>query len=172
MTFKFIDHRGEYTRTYTISQAIEFLVSPKPHFTRALHSIVLSMPWGKGRKAFELLDTAGLTNGIHQDEQVRKAMGQTLTAVREADLIFHLFDAAEIGKRDLLSAVSDVDYQVAQFGQMRAGYLVLANKMDLPLAKDGLRKLQDSFPGHVVIPISALYKTGFKEVKSFVRKHL
>jgi len=65
-----------------------------------------------------------------------------------------------------------VDYQVAQFAQMRGGYLLLANKMDLEGAQEGLARLRREFVGHPIAPISALHKQGFHEVKAFVGRHL
>jgi len=65
-----------------------------------------------------------------------------------------------------------VDYQVALFAQMRGGYVILANKMDLPQAEKGLERLRLELPGHRILPISALNKRGFREVKDFVQHHL
>lgn len=152
----------------TIPEAIERLSSESPHQTRALHSIRLELPVGKGVKRFDIVDTSGLVEGIHSDGSVRKAMAQTLAAVREADLILHLIDAAKVGSSGILRAVGDVDYQVAQFAQIREGYLILANKTDLPGAAAGLEKIRFEFSGHAVIPISALHRQGFREVKRFV----
>lgn len=152
----------------TITEAIERLSSESPHQTRALHSIRLELPVGKGVKRFDIVDTSGLVEGIHGDAGVRKAMAQTLAAVREADIILHLIDAAKVGSSGILRAVGDVDYQVAQFAQIREGYLILANKTDLPEAAAGLEKIRSEFSGHAVIPISALHRQGFREVKRFV----
>lgn len=152
----------------TLSEAIERLSSESPHQTRALHSIRLELPAGKGVKHFDIVDTSGLVDGIHGDAAVRKAMAQTLAAVREADVILHLVDAAKAGSSGVLKAVGDVDYQVAQFAQMRDGYLILANKIDLPEGAEGLEKIRSEFSGHAVLPISALHRQGFKEVKRFV----
>lgn len=149
-------------------EAIARLTSEAPHQTRALHSIRLELPAGKGVKRFDIVDTSGLVDGIHGDASVRKAMAQTLAAVRDADVILHVIDAAKAGASGVLGAIGDVDYQVAQFAQIRDGYLILANKIDLPTAAAGLAKIRSELPGHAVVPISALHRQGFKEVKRFV----
>ncbi len=164
--------RGSYTRTISVKDAVDLLVSDKPHHTRCLQSAVLQIPWGKGVKHFEIMDSAGLIDGIHENEPIRRAMAQTLATVRQAEMILHIFDCNRIAKQDILHGVAEVDYQVAQFGQLRAGYGVLANKFDLPQAKEGFDKLCQEFPGHCIMPISALYKQGFREVRDFVKRQL
>ena len=85
--------RGTYSRSFTLLEARSLLVSQKQHQTRDILSIVLSLPKGKGNKQFELLDTAGLNDGIHEDHRIRQAMAQTLRYIRQADIIFHMLIA-------------------------------------------------------------------------------
>lgn len=160
------------TKTYSLTAARRELVGPAPHTTRALQSIVLDLPVGKGKKRCVFTDTSGLVDYIHTDVEVRRVIAQTLGAIREADLILHVVDTAAVGASDAPSALGEVDYQVAQFAQMRGGYAILANKMDLPGAPAGLGKLRQELPGHTIIPISALEKRGFREVKAFVQSCL
>lgn len=148
--------------------AMTQLVDGKTHKTRCMQAIVIDIPMGKGKKKIQLVDTTGLIDGIHPDVNVRKAISQTLSVIRESDLILHIVDAPAAKQMDLPSAMGEVDYQVAQFAQLKRGYVILANKMDLPGAEEGLKKIREEFSGHFIIPISALYKTGFKEVKTFV----
>ncbi len=155
-------------RTYDLKTAIKELSSSEPHQTRRLQSIRLELPVGKGVKRFDIIDTSGLMEGIHTDASVRRAMAQTLAAVRDADLILHLVDASRAGEAGVLRAVGEVDYQVAQFAQIRDGYLILANKVDLPGAERGLERIKMEFSGHPVVAISALNRQGFREVKRFV----
>lgn len=157
---------------YPVADAVHSLTSRRPHHTRQLQSLTLSLPAGKGTKQFELVDTSGLIDGIHPDAATRHAMAQTLAAVRDARVILHVIDAAAVGAGDPVRAIGEVDYQVAQFAQMRGGYLLLANKMDLDTAPRGLRRLQKEFAGHPIAPVSALQKRGFQEVKAFVWRHV
>lgn len=161
---------GKKQLVVSIEQAIDDLSGPTPHQTLRLQSVQIDLPVGKGFKKFELIDTSGLIDGIHQDRSVRYAMAQTLAAVRDADLIFHVIDADKAGESGVARAIGDVDYQVAQFAQVRDAYLILANKMDLPKAAQGLERIRREFPAHVILPISALHVQGFKEVRRFVRQ--
>lgn len=161
-----------YRHTLGTKEALQELTSPEPHHTLGLQSIQIQIRGRKGRKHFALVDTSGLTEGIPGKTLIRKAMAQTLAQVRGASIILHLIDASSTGKPGAIEAMGEVDWQVAQFGGMRDGYAVLANKMDLPEAAAGLLQIRQELPGHVIFPISALHKTGFAEVKRFVLHHL
>ncbi len=153
---------------YSVQEAMGALSSGEPHQTRCLQSIRLELPVGKGVKRFDIVDTSGLMEGIHQDAAVRRAMAQTLGTVRDAHLILHIVDASKAGERGVPTAIGDVDYQVAHFAQIREGYVILANKIDLPGAQRGVELIRSEFSQHAVIPISALNRQGFREVKRFV----
>ena len=153
---------------YTVQDALQALSSSEPHQTRCLQSIRLELPVGKGVKRFDIVDTSGLMEGIHEDAAVRRAMAQTLGVVRDAHLILHIVDAYQASLGGAVRAIGDVDYQVAHFAQIREGYAVLANKIDLPGAARGVELIRAEFSRHVVIPISALSRQGFREVKRFV----
>jgi len=152
--------------------AVLRLVDENPHKTRCIQEITLNVPMGKGKKKIKIVDTAGLIDGIHPDVDVRKAISQTLSIIRDSDLILHIIDAPAAKSKDLPSSMGEVDYQIAQFAQLKRGYAILANKMDLPAANEGLDKIKEEFPGHLILPISALYKRGFKEVKAFVVRNI
>lgn len=152
----------------TLPEARRALVHTDPHTTRALQTTELRLPAGKRRQSFILMDTAGLTDGIHSEEEVRRAMAQTLRALQEADLILHVLDAAKAGAPGSWDAVAEVDRQIARYATVRSSYAILANKMDLPWAKNGLIQIQQAFPEHRIISVSALKKSGFREVKAFV----
>jgi 50S ribosomal subunit-associated GTPase HflX len=160
------------TKQYNISSAKRQLVGADPHTTRALQSMVIELPVTKGVRRCLITDSSGLIDHIHPDIGIRQAIAQTLSAIREADLIIHVVDSSQVGMHGAPSALGEVDYQAAQFAQMRGGYVILANKMDLPDADRGLKRLREELPGHKIIPVSALNKRGFKEVATFVRYHL
>jgi 50S ribosomal subunit-associated GTPase HflX len=155
---------------HSIPEALKVLVNCQPHHTTSLQGIKLRLPAGKVVKNFELIDSTGLMEGIPKDINTRRKMAQTLSAVREADLILHMIDASAAGQKGALEAFGEVDYQVAQFSQMKGNYLLLANKMDLPGAKEGLEIIRKEFVGHPIIPISSLTQEGFAEVKRIVWK--
>lgn len=173
LEIEFTTPGGEvYRRALPYGEALEELTSDQPHHTLGLQSINIKMPGFKGQKHFALVDTSGLTEGIHGESLVRKAMAQTLAQVRHAQVILHLIDAGSVGKVGTIRAMGEVDWQVAQFGGMRQSYAILVNKMDLEEARQGLVQVRQDFPGHLIIPISALQRLGFAEVKQFVWRHL
>lgn len=151
-----------------IPRARALLVNANPHTTTELQTVELTLPRGKGNKVFFLTDTAGLIEKVHAEESIRRAIARTLRAVHEADVILHLIDASRVGDEGSVEAVSEVDRQLARYAPLRGRYVVLANKMDLPWAASGLVKVRDEFRAHRVIPVSALEKRGFKEVKAYV----
>ena len=159
-------------KTFHREEAIQELTSSKPHHTRNLQQLVVPLPARKGAKRIQLIDTSGLVEGIPEQKDIRLAMAQTLAAVRDAHLILHIIDASRVKAAGAVEALGEVDYQVAQFGQLRDGYLILANKIDLPEAKEGLDIITREFAGHQIVPISALYQQGFKVVKQFVQRRI
>ncbi len=170
------DGRTEHVRTSPKSAA-ETLSGELPHKTRCLQSVCLDFARGKGVRQFLLTDTTGLTDGIHPEADLRRAMAQTLRAIVNADVVLHMVDAAAIGEVGLgrkpnraahEHGWSELDDQIAELGEHKSGYLILANKMDLPGAKQGYRELSKRFTRHRVVPISALHQNGFREVKQHV----
>jgi predicted GTPase len=159
-------------RLLTVEEAKQLLSSPESHHTRDLQPIALSVPRGKSNRQLLLTDTTGLTDGIHPDTAIRQAMAQTLSALASAQVILHVVDAARLGSEASESGKSSawkpVDEQLAEYGQGCGSYLILANKMDLPGAKAGYQHLCKRFGKHRVVPVSALYGGGFREVKQHV----
>ncbi len=166
---EFINNTGSKVSEKIILQtAVSYLVDKNPHKTRCLQSIIINIPVGKGKKKIKIVDTSGFIDGIHPNIEIRKAISQTLTTVRDSDIILHIIDASAVRNKDLPSSMGEVDYQIAQFAQLKKSYAILANKMDLPEANEGFEKIKQEFSGNLIFPISALHKTGFKEVKIFV----
>ena len=157
-------------KSYSTPQARRELTGPGAHKTRCLQSIKLEIPARKGRKRVKITDTTGLMDAIHHDVEIRRAIAQTLNTVRQADTIIHMVDVHNLPGANAPALLAEIDYQVAQFAQMRGRYCMLANKIDLPGARENLRRVLRELPGQYVIPISALYKRGFKEVKNFVSR--
>jgi len=175
VTMSLVDPDGtENLLTYPIERARELLVGESAHTTQRLQLLTFRLPAGKRYKEVRLVDTSGLTEHIHEDASIRRAMGQTLRAFREAALVLHVIDASTVGREDAVEAMGQLDLQLAQYGPLRAPYLILANKIDLPWARTGLRLIEHKFAGDNVriVPISALQKQGFREVRSFLQAHV
>ncbi len=123
------------------------------------------------RGVIRLVDTRGLYDELPPHNYERELLLATFKTVYQSDVIFHVMDAAQAG-RDLDTAVSELDRVLAAYGQGRPGYALLANKIDLPAAQWGLWRLREQFPHNFIIPISALYGTGFRLVESFLSRQL
>jgi GTPase Era involved in 16S rRNA processing len=144
------------------------LVGPEPHTTIRLQTLTVRLPGDKGRRAVELVDSAGLDDDVHPDPAVRAGMAETLRALRSVDLVLHVVDAALAGMSGAAAALGETDRLISRFAPLRSAYAVLANKLDLPWARAGYLKVRDEFPDRAVIAISALRGTGFREVRAFV----
>ncbi len=159
------------TQTFAINDAREELISIEPNKTRSLHSIDLNLPMGKGKGRLTLIDSCGLSDGIHPDYEVRKAMAQTIRQIKESEVILHIIDLSRLF-RDGKMQIPIIDDMVMKYVQSPQAYAILANKIDLESSQKGLIFVRNELKKVLVIPISALYHLGFKEVKSFVWRNL
>lgn len=157
-------------RHLSIADAKNELCSMALHKTRLLQSMVLKMPIGKATVMFKLTDTCGISEQIHSDQTIRCAMAQTLGLVRCADFILHIIDLSRMRKSEVQD--QQIDQEIYQYGIARQNYIMLANKTDLPMVKENVTRLSAEFPHAQVIPISALYSDGFKEVKAYVARNI
>lgn len=146
------------------------LVSPIPHKTTSVQSLELECAVGKGKKQFQLLDTCGLMEGIHPAGDIRLAMAQSLMLLRDADLVMHIMDAALVGRDQ--SSLGVLEEELATWGRTRGNYVILANKMDLASAREGLRAIERHFSSLPIIATSARTGQGFREVKKYVLRIL
>lgn len=159
-------------QTFSLAEARARLVSPSPHHTQHVQAVELMLPRGKGRRRFRLIDTTGLTDDIHEHADLRRAVAQTLQQLRSAAVILHVLDAAAIGRQGPDRNLPEIDRQVARYASLRHAYLIVANKMDLPWAKQGYELIRKQFAQQRVLPVSALTGAGMKDVKAFVWDHL
>lgn len=154
-------------RHFALSEAKRELCAPTTHKTRHIQSVQLRVPVGKTQVAFKLTDTCGISESIHGEEAVRKGMAQTLSLIRSTDYILHLIDAA-VFRSNFADCEANIDREIYQYGVAKSKYILLANKIDLPAARDNLGKITAAFSQCTVLPISALYSQGFQEVKAYV----
>lgn len=160
------------TQTYELNEAREELISAEPNKTRSLHCIDLALPLGKGKGKLTLVDTCGLTDGIHPDYEVRKAMAQTIGQIRGSGIVLHIMDLSQIKEKDQKLQIPLIDAQILKYVNSTQAYAVLANKVDLNGTEKIVQSLKKELRKVMVIPISALYQRGFREVKSFVWRNL
>lgn len=158
-------------RHYTIDEAKRELCSSSAHRTRTIQSIILRTTVGKTPVEFMLQDTCGVSEQIHPDVTVRQGMAQTLQCMRYADYIFHIIDMLYWSNHPF-SPLGNIDQEIYQYGLARNAYTILANKIDIALAREQLTKVDAAFPKANIIPISALFGAGFKEVKACVARNV
>ena len=159
------------TQTYEIADAREELISAKPNKTRSLHSLDLELPLKKGKEHLTLVDSCGLSDGIHPDYEIRKAMAQTIGQIRESEIVLHIIDLSAIANTVNMS-LPIIDRLIYNYVSNKQAYTIIANKIDISGTERALRYLENELKKTVIIPISALYQTGFREVKSFVWRNL
>lgn len=152
-----------------LEQARRKLIGNRPHRTRCLQSISINLPAGKGKRTLVVTDTTGLLEGIHEQPEIRRAMAQSLEAVRRADIVLHVLDVRTDGAA--AAATGELDQQLAGYASLKSGYALIVNKMDLPGAEAGLARIKERFVGRRIIPVSASQKKGLAEVKAFLWQH-
>lgn len=158
-------------RHFSIEDAKRELCGTTMHKTKSLQSLLLKITLGKTIVNFKLTDTCGISEKIHPEEKIRRAMAQTISLMRYSDFIFHVIDLSYITKDDL-NNFTTVDHEIYNYGMFRNSYTILANKIDLPYTKDNLAQLSSAFPKATIIPISALLSNGLKEVKACVARNI
>ncbi|NLJ80994.1 MAG: GTPase domain-containing protein [Firmicutes bacterium] len=163
LAITFRDSRSSYTKEFSLEEALLRFVSKQEHQTRSLQSITIALAKGKTKRHLQLVDSVGLVDQIHPDPAVREAMGITLSIIPTGSHFLHMIDASRSTAHCLL------DYQLAQFGSHSSSYALIANKWDLIQERGKLKELQTVFPGKLILPVSSLHRTGFKEVKAYVR---
>jgi len=153
------------TRTYQIEQAYNQLTSNEPHKTNSIQSIQLKLPVGKQDRPIRLVDSCGLVDEIHQQEYIRRSMAETLEELMVSEIVLHIIDLSQLASPQGLRRI---DQEIYNFLRDRAGYKILANKLDLDRNQEKLSKLKQFVDKRLVVPISAIYQEGFDQIKVFL----
>ncbi|MEJ6950545.1 GTPase domain-containing protein [Natronospora cellulosivora (SeqCode)] len=153
--------------SYSPVEAREKLISVDENSTREVHTINLEIPKGKTFKEIKIIDSCGLSEGIHPDKAIRLAMANTLRLIRESQFIFHMIDLTNI-KNDDNNLLFSIDKMILEYASLEKKYAILANKIDLQSAQKNIELLKARYKNILIIPISALYKKGFQDVKKMV----
>lgn len=126
---------------------------------------------GEGRN-FVIADIPGLIEGAHEGV----GLGDThLRHLSRARLLLHVVDVGSEGKdpiADFEAVVRELTLYQTDLGQKVA--LIVANKMDLPYAKEGLATLKEAIKaqGLPIYPISTVTGEGIPELLNEVEKRL
>jgi tRNA U34 5-carboxymethylaminomethyl modifying GTPase MnmE/TrmE len=169
ITIKFKSIFDEVINSNSIDYYKKSIVSNIPNTTRNLQIININIPVFKSNKLTEFIDSAGISSNIHVEQDVRDGMVQTLTFLKGNYFIIHIIDSVSVAYD---KKIDDVDMELYKYGHKRGNYMVLINKIDLKESIEGIQLLNSIIKDVKVINISALHKTGFKEVKGYVSKFI
>src|SRR5690554_1410376 len=143
--------------SYTPNEARKKLISVKENSTREVQIIKLEIPKGKTIKELQLIDSCGLSDGIHPEEEIRLAMAKTLKLIRDSNFILHIIDVSNIDKnkkgKDILLPI---DRLILNYASLEKNYAILVNKIDLSFARSNFKLLKSRLKDIIIIPISAL----------------
>ena len=153
-----------------LEKARRQLVSHVVHKTQTMQSISVDILTGRHHHVISLTDTVGLTDEIHFENHIRRAMAMALDQLTHTSMVLHLIDASAVGL-SRPESLSLMDEAMARYASTIAPYAILANKMDRDLAKVGLDRVRERFRGQAIIPISAMTRRGFRDVKTFILRH-
>lgn len=153
--------------------AVARLVGASPPTTRCLQRLEVHWRSGEREVRLRLLDTVGLTEEVHPDPMLRRAMAETLAAVMESRVVLHLLDGPRVALAPHeIWEEEALDAQIGRYGELRGGYAALVNKLDLPGGRAGLETVRRAWPRRVVLGISALEGWGFPGVRRFLQRRL
>ncbi|MDA8199298.1 MAG: 50S ribosome-binding GTPase [Thermaerobacter sp.] len=146
---------AEPLRPWSLGEARRQLVSPGPHAVLAVQGVAVTLTGRGGSRSVRLWDTPGLVAGVARDPSVRRAMADGLAKLAEADLVLHVVDVIRP------NCWGEADQAIAQWRATHTPYAVVANQMDRPGAREGLKHLRRQAAGLPVVPVSALTQQGF-----------
>ena len=169
ITIKFKSAFEEVINSNSINDYKNSIVSSNPNTTKTLQIININIPVFKGNKLTEFIDSTGISSNIHSDQDVRDGMVQTLTLLKDNYFIVHIIDSVSTATD---KKVDEVDMELYKYGHKRGNYMILINKIDLEESYEGIQLLNSIITDVKVVNISALYKTGFKEVRRYVSKYI
>ena len=151
---------GKSTLIQQISAA-RSKIAPYPFTT--LHPVIGIVELGDYRRA-TVADIPGLIEGAHRKLGLGHDFLRHITRCR---LFLFVLDMAGSEGRSPIADLESLRREIALYDSRLSErpWFVVANKMDLPQAKENLRDFQDRFPQRTVVPISAKEGGGISELK-------
>jgi GTP-binding protein len=151
---------GKSTLIQQISAA-RSKIAPYPFTT--LHPVIGIVELGDYRRA-TVADIPGLIEGAHRNLGLGHDFLRHITRCR---LFLFVLDMAGSEGRSPIADLESLRREIALYDSRLSErpWFVVANKMDLPQAKENLRDFQDRFPQRTVVPISAKEGGGISELK-------
>jgi GTPase len=151
---------GKSTLIQQISAA-RSKIAPYPFTT--LHPVIGIVELGDYRRA-TVADTPGLIEGAHRNLGLGHDFLRHITRCR---LFLFVLDMAGSEGRSPIADLEALRREIALYDPRLSerSWFVVANKMDLPQAKENLRDFQKRFPQRTIVPISAKEGRGISELK-------
>lgn len=116
-----------------------------------------------GERSFVMADLPGLIEGAHQGVGLGH---QFLRHVERTRLIVHVIDMAGVDGRDPFEDYIQINKELKLYNLRleERHQIVAANKMDLPEAKENLKRFKEKLPDVTVFEISAATRQGVREL--------
>lgn len=157
------------------STILSVLTSARPkiaayHFTTLTPNLGVASRHGR---SFVLADIPGLIEGAAEGAGIGHDF---LRHIERTRMLVHVIDAAGSEGRDPLDDFEKINAELARFSEQLAALpqVVAANKMDLPDAQDGAKRLAEALEkrGVRVFPVSAATAQGFDALLDHVLRVL
>ena len=158
---------GKSTLIQQISAA-RSKIAPYPFTT--LHPIIGIVELGDYRRA-TVADIPGLIEGAHRNLGLGHDFLRHITRCR---LFLFVLDMAGSEGRSPIADLESLRREIALYDPRLSErpWFVVANKMDLPQARENLRDFQKRFPQRTIVPISAKEGRGISELKRLLGERM
>jgi predicted GTPase len=154
-----------------LSELRRKFVSPVPNRVREPLAATVSLSVGSaGGISLVLRDTVGIPAHVVPEGEIRRAVAQGLAQLLQATFIFHLIDVSPHAAPT--PAEEAVDRELHLLAQQIAPSLILANKAEADLGGTRVRRLKELYGATAVLPVSALTRLGFRDVKHWLVEQL
>ncbi len=162
-----LPNAGKSTLISSISSA-KPKIGDYPFTTLSPNLGVVQTSWGE---PFVVADIPGLIEGAH------KGAGLGIKFLRHIErtrILVHLIDALSIDLDDPLKVHHTINKELALYskGLAKKPQIVVLNKLDLPGADEAANIFKSAARDKQILLISAINKTGIKELKSHIVKLL
>ncbi|HOW35927.1 MAG TPA: GTPase ObgE [Candidatus Omnitrophota bacterium] len=116
---------------------------------------------------FAIADLPGLIEGAHKG---RGLGDRFLKHTERTRILLHMIDMSGSEGRDPLDDYEKINNELAQYSDtlLFKNRIIAANKMDLPEAKENLKRFKKKYKGKIY-PISALNKEGIEKLIDAIR---
>ncbi len=125
----------------------------------------------KDKSTFILADLPGLIEGAS------KGIGLGIKFLRHASrckILAHVIDMSASEGRNPISDYEIIREEIKSYSEKLANKkeIIIANKMDIPTAKENLKLFKEQYPDKIIFEVSAINHTGLNEVLEYLNQML